>query len=308
MAQGDNAGAAAARPSFSRGSSSFDAHHPLQTFLDNLTRSRDAMPNCGAAAFAFSPLNAMPKIALGKWEVLEDDGVLIFKSKDGVHRVMPTGTREQYYHALCSVLAHGEALALVPEWAATVFKRHYAVKKQHEEYIFSTDDVVTLPGARLRQLRGNVNKASKLCSVEFYTGDGGDAEYLALNAKWYRQNAGLKFRTYDKTSIDWLLNNWRKVKDAVPDVAMLGVRERATMQLISLNLGCVLSTGMWTAYTQRFDREAKVKAANTLGKLSLATVFSSLPEENNGTADTKTIRENKERLAIRRQPFFTVTK
>ncbi len=70
----------------------------------------------------------------------------------------------------------------------------------------------------------------------------------------------------------------------------------------------MLSTGTWTAYTQRFDREAKVKAANTLGKLSLATVFSGLPEENNGTADTKTIRENKERLAIRRQPFFTVTK
>ena len=264
------------------------------------------MVACHAEAFAFSPLNAIPKIALRKWVVLPLDGALALVSGDDVHRVMPTGSPELYYRAILDLLQAKKNVSLVPEWIATALKKHYKVARQHDEYVMETADVKALPGGRNAALRGNVNKARRLCTVEALTVETTD-EYLALNAKWYKQNAVIKFRPYDKTSIDWLLKNWPMIPPCAPDAVCLGIRSAETMQLMSLNLGCALSSGSWTAYTQRFDREAPIKAANMLGYTELARRFESYPQENDGTADTKTIREWKDRLAARKVSYFTVS-
>jgi hypothetical protein len=264
------------------------------------------MVTCRSEPFAFSPLNALPKIALGKWTPRPLKGALALISVDGVHRVMPLDGPDLYYAAILDLLQERKTLSLVPEWIATALKKHHKVTKQHDEYVMETPDVRALPGGRNAALRGNVNKARRLCSIEALSSERLD-EYLALNALWYKQNAVIKFRPYDKTSIDWLLRNWPLVREAVPDAVCLGVRSIASAQLISLNLGCALSDAAWTAYTQRFDRGAPIKAANMFGYAELAGVFASLPMENDGTADTKTIREWKDRLVARKVPYFIVS-
>ncbi len=264
---------------------------------------REAMVSCGAPAFAFSPLNALPKIALGKLQVVEGSGGVIL-ADDNVDRVIPTGSATDYYQTVVHRLEKGRELALVPEPIALHIKKGgYSVSKQHEEYVMRTEDVQTFPGKRNRQMRGNVNKAKRLCEIEVYHQAQAD-EYKALVKTWYRQNTDLKFRTYDKTSIDWLLENWTALQHAVPDLGCIGVRHDA--QLISLNMACQLTDMHWTAYTQRFDRNAPVKHANMLGYQEMAHLFGRLALENDGTADTKTIREWKDRLVAQKIAFYTV--
>lgn len=287
----------------SRNGSLIEEFHPLQLYLDSLPASRTAIDALQAAAFAFSPLNAMPKIALGKWRVEEADHALIFVGSDNSVRIMPTGDLQSYYAAIIGQLSKKRQVNLVPEYITQNLKRHYKVSKQHDEYVMLTEDVRTLPGGRNAALRNNVNKARRLCTVEAYDPDLA-AEYKALVKVWYQQNTDLKFRTYDKTTIDWTLENWSTLVNLVPDIVCLGIRHG--VQLISLSMGCVLSDRSWTAYTQRFDRDAPVKAGNMLGYTELAKRFETLPEENDGTADTKTIREWKERLVASKVSYFTV--
>ncbi len=303
--QSSNAGAGAVRPSPSRRGSLIEESRPLQTYLTSLDAMRPALVPSGAPAFAFSPLNVMPKIALGKLDVEQASGGLVLSDGGGV-RVAPTASPSEYYQTLLELLEDGRPLHLVPEPIAAHFKLGgYTVSKQHDEYVMRTEDVQTFPGKRNRQMRGNVNKARRLCEVEVF--DGGDpAEYKALVKTWYRQNADLKFRTYDKTSIDWLLENWSELVSHVPDLLCLGLRHDA--QLISLNMGCRLTDQHWTAYTQRFDRHAPVKHANMLGYQTLAHSFADCALENDGTADTKTIREWKDRLVSHKISFYTVRK
>lgn len=265
---------------------------------------RVGMKDCQASAFAFSPLNVLPKIALGKLALEARAGGIILRSAEGTARVVPTGDRAAYYRLLLDLLSEKTSLALVPEWAAVALKKHQDVSKQHDEYVMTTEDVKAFPGGRNRQMRGNVNKARRLCTVEDFDQENLQ-EFKDLVRTWYRQNVELKFRTYDKTSIDWLLENWAELRDVIPDLVCLGIRYEG--QLISLNLGCLLSEGVWTAYTQRFDRDAPIKHGNMLGYNELANRFDGADLENDGTADTKTIREWKDRLVAQKVPFFTVS-
>jgi Phosphatidylglycerol lysyltransferase, C-terminal len=263
------------------------------------------MLDCGVAAFAFSPLNAAPKIALGKWDVVQLDGALALVSGDGVHRVLPIGAREQYWGAILDLLHARKTLALIPQWAAEALRKRYKVTKQHEEFISATADVIALPGGRNQSLRNYVNRARKNCDIEPLAFRNA-VDFLKLNALWYRQNSGLKFRTYDKTSIDWLLREWGFVQQAVPDALCYGVRRRSDMQLIAFAAGCVLTASCWTSYTRRFDRDCGVTSPHFLCHVEMAKAFAGLPEENDGTAESKTLRAPKERLALRTTPYFVV--
>lgn len=299
-----NAGSNVAWPLPSRRSGRIEAISPLQTFLEALPLSRLHMPETGVTAFAFSPVNALSKLALDKWTATAIEGAVVLASGDDV-RLMPTGGKEAYWHAMLSQLEAKKNLMLVPEWAASGLRKNYKVLKQHDEYIMTTDAVKSFAGGRNASLRNQINKARKICTVEVYTSSN-EAEYLALNALWYRQNVTLKFRTYDKTSIDWLIKNWIDVTKVVPDAIMLGVRFDG--KLISLNIGSGLCATMWTSYTFRYDREAPVKASNMLGYQSLASHFPKLGYENDGTADTAGIRAWKDRLMLTKIPFFKITK
>ena len=212
------------RPSPSRFGSLIEESRPLQSFLEKIPAMRQAMVTCAVPAFAFSPLNVLPKLALDKLSLSEVEGNAVLSSKDGVSRIIPTGARQNYYAAVLQLLSEGRQLALVPEWIAVALKKHYTVAKQHDEFMMLTADVIELPGGSNKSLRRHVRKARQTTVVEDYD-PAKEAEYLALNATWYRQNAGLKFRTYDKTSIDWMIRNWPDVAAGDPTARLIGIRD-----------------------------------------------------------------------------------
>lgn len=305
--QKSDAGAAVVQPDPSRTSSLFDGSRPLQLFLQNLDQMRLAMTASGIASFAFSPLNVLPKLALGKMELQELSGGLILSDAE-TDRVIPTGDQSDYWQTLTYQLGKRRKLALVPE----VYGKHlggagYKSARQQIEYLMKTDDVITPPGGRHGRLRNYLRQAERDCLVEEFD-PANVAEYLAVNKTWYRQNAELKFRTYDKTSIDWLLNNWQAVQQAVPDARCVGIRTRHTAQLIAFDMGCLLTKDQWTSYTHRFDRNAPVNRVSMFAYAELAKLYPACPTENQGTADTTTIKAWKERLAYATQTLFTVSR
>jgi len=255
------------------------------------------VPFCGA-----SVLNSLPKIALGKWSIEKHDGFLRILTKDGV-ALFPTGDLKIWYSGILQSLEEGRSVRLIPEFIADALKPHFKVIKQHYEYVVRTERVKTLSGVRNANVRNEVNKARKLCTIEDYNSSQVD-EYKNVVRLWYRQNASLKFRTYDKTSIDWLLENWANISAHVPDTVCLGVRYQGT--LISLSMGCKLSCNYWHSYTHRFNRDAPVQNGNKLGYNELASRFSSLEFENNGIADTTALHKQKARLACMKVPIFKV--
>ncbi|MCL4743866.1 MAG: DUF2156 domain-containing protein [Burkholderiaceae bacterium] len=298
-----SAGAGAVRSFPSRLGSLIEESRPLHLFVEAIPAMRRAMDHCGVPAFAFSPMNALPKIGLGKLTVEAAAGAVIL-SDDNTDRVVPTGSQNEYYREILTRLDAGRELALVPEHIAKHLKAGgVKVAKQHEEYIIRTNDVQTFPGGRNRQMRGDINRARRLCTVESYDPANLD-EYKNVVRTWYRQNAELKFRTYDKTSIDWLLHHWPELVDAVPSMTCLGVRHEG--KLVSVNMGCQLTATHWTAYTQRFDRDCPVKHVSMFGFNQLAFAFAHLEVENDGTADTKSIRAWKERVVDKKIDFYTV--
>lgn len=286
-----------------------EAFLPLQRLQDTLSERRQAMDLCGCPAFAFSSLNMIPKIMLAKWTLTDNAPHRSFAltSADGTTRVLPYGTVTDYFQSILALLERKTPLALVPEHIAQHFKKSgYKVKKQHDEYIMATSDVMGLPGGRNKRLRNYVNKASDLSTVERFD-PSQLAEYKALVKVWYRQNVDLKFRTYDKTSNDWLLENWTTVQKLEPTAICLGVRCNPGEQLMSLSMACQLSDRYWTAYTERYDRNAPVKGCNWFGYTQLGRAFPGLDYANDGTADTTSIREAKDRLVCKKLTFYTVT-
>lgn len=302
MAENTHAGAGAVQPLPSRKGGLGGESRPLQSFIDAVPLMRAAMHMGGANAFSFSPLNALPKIALEKWDVEVGDTCITVQA-NGTCRIIPLSTQPDYYHAVLGALDRKVQVTHVPEWIANALKGHYPMAKTSVEYVMRTEDVQAFPGGHNRQMRGNVNKARRLCTVEDFD-PANLHEYAALVKTWYKQNQEIKFRTYDKTSIDWLLENWTDLKAAIPDLTCLGIRYEG--QLISLNMGCLLSEQTWTAYTQRFDRAAPIKHGNMLGYNELAKRFADTPFENDGTADTPTIKEWKDRLVYTKHVFYTV--
>jgi|GEM_PF-3866033 len=284
-------------------SSLIEESRPLQLFIQSLPAMQSAFAQIGTPNFAANVLNALPKIALGKWTIEQYNGYLKILS-GGEAALLPTSDLQAWYRGVLASLESGVTVRLMPEFITTALKSHYRVTKQQDEYIMRTVSVQTFPGGRNAALRGNVNKARRLCEIEEY--DPVHLEdYKRIVRLWYRQNATLKFRTYDKTSIDWLLENWKALKEHVPDIICLGVRYEG--KLISLNMGCKLSDNYWCAYTQRFDRNAPVKHANMLGYNELASRFNSIEFENDGTADTASIRAWKDRLVHAKIPFFKIS-
>ena len=262
------------------------------------------MTACQCAPFYFSVVNLLPKLALGKLEAKPGAGCVQLIAPDGCVKLLPCGNQAAYWAALLEALTDEKTVSLVPAWAADNLGKHYKVEKCSSEYVMSTEDVIAQPGGHNRQVRGNVNKARKLCTWEHLHADTLQ-EFLDLNRVWYRQNADRKFRTYDKTSIDWVLSNWSVILQADPLASCVGVRHEG--KLISLNIGGTLTQDTWTAYTQRYDREAPVKAANSYGYTLLGEVYSDLPWENDGTADSTAIRAWKERLKSCVRPFYKVS-
>ncbi len=303
-----HAGAGVVQPEPARPGSLIEESRPLQLFLENLPTMRAALAGLPSPSFALSPLNAIPKIALGKWETEYDIRNRVWLVSDAqVDRLIPLGSVGEYYGGVMDRLERGRTVALVPEPIADhVRAGGFKVQRQQVEYLMKTEDIIDPPGSHHGRLRNYLRRAGQSCVVEQFDPAKAD-EYLALNRTWYRQNASLKFRTYDKTSIDWLLSNWQAVQTAVPDARCVGVRWRETMQLIAFDMGCLLTDEQWTSYTHRFDRNAPVNRVSMFAYAELAKLYPGSPTENQGTADTTSIKAWKSKMAYATQTLFTVS-
>lgn len=245
--------------------------------------------------FYFSPVNVVPKLWTEKLTIVKLGELFGLVDGQGGVRVIPGGSRGDYYAACVEAISRYKSVLLLPDWiAGHLASKKYKRTVQHREYMMATEAVQLHPGGANAAVRGNVNKARRLCTTTLFE-NGSLEEYLALNAVWYRQAAPTKFRTYDKVAIDTMLKRWDELAKLFPDAMCLGVRHAESCKLTSFNIGSKLTSEVWTAYTQRYDREG-VKAANTLGYMQLADWFGATPRENDGTADTKEIRAWKDRL------------
>ena len=298
-----HADAAVARPLPSREGGSFDGHRPLQILLRHRQRALQSLSDCGAASFWWSLPNLAPKLVMGKVLLVEErDDALIFANVDGERRVLPLGDRAAYWRTLMGLVEAKAPIALVPEWAADALRKHYSVKPQQREFVVASATLRELPGGRLRNQRNLINQCRRETTVGRFEGDH-VADYLAVNRAWYKQNAEAKFRTYDKTSIDWLLQNWTKLRAAAPDLMCLGARANADAKLIAFTVASKLCEGQWSAYTERFDRDHPVQGCNWMLWQDFAKFYDE-PFENDGTADTTALRHNKGKVVASFTPFF----
>ena len=300
-----DAGAGVVQPLPSRLSGTFDGSRPLQPLFDRRASYLQSLATCQAGSFWFGALNLLPKVALGKLELeVRKDAILLYAS-DGSFRVLPLADRNAYYATLIELLSSKCYVKNVPEWVATHLKRSYPVKKQQEEYLIPTETLRLLPGGRLRTIRNLVHKSRREAQVRLFS-PADLAEYERVNALWYRQNKDLKFRTYDKTSIDWLLANHAMLAVYLPETAWAGVW--LGDRLLSFTMADMLHEGVWSAYTERFDRDAPIDGSNWRTWSDLAGLYANrgVPFENDGTADTTALRHNKGKLNPTKVSFYEV--
>ena len=298
-----HADAAVARSLPSREGGPFDGCRPLHSLLRHRVRALQSLADCGAASFWWSLPNLAPKLALEKATLVEErSDALIFGTSDGAVRVLPLADRAAYWQTLMGLVEAKKTIALVPEWAANALRKHYRVTPQQKEFVVATATLRELPGGRLRNQRNLINQCRRATTVGRFEGDHVE-DYLAVNKAWYRQNAEAKFRTYDKTSIDWLLQNWTALRAAAPDLLCLGARGNADARLIAFTVASKLCTGVWSAYTERFDREHPIQGCNWMLWQDFARLHDE-PFENDGTADTTALRHNKGKVVASLTPFF----
>lgn len=270
------------------------AMNEAQLYIEARQRFMADADALAAPFFYFSPANILPKLWAGKLVVASlPDRQAALVSPDGSYRVIPQGSREAYYGACLFALARGP-IVNVPEWVTRGLKNLYKASLQHREFIIPTRTTIDYPGGSLKSVRRGVNGAEQETDCEQFE-PRFISDYLALNATWYAQAKGRKFRTYDKLSIDLLLSRWREAQAGADDLVCLGIRSRETGKLCSLHIGSKLTDSLWTAYTQRYDRD-EVRAANRLGVRNLSRLFLPIAAQNNGTADTKDLRVLKMQL------------
>ena len=303
MLSNNHADAAVERPLPPREGGPFDGRRPLQILLQHRERALQSLADCGAASFWWSLPNLAPKLALEKAILAEErSDALIFGTSDGAVRVLPLAGRAAYWQTLMGFVEAKKTIALVPEWAANALRKHYKVTPQQKEFVIATATLRELPGGRLRNQRNLINQCRRATTVGRFEGDHVE-DYLAVNKAWYRQNAEAKFRTYDKTSIDWLLQNWTALRAAAPDLLCYGARANADAKLVAFTVASRLCAGTWSAYTERFDRDHPVQGCNWMLWQDFARLHDE-PWENDGTADTTALRHNKGKVVASLTPFF----
>ncbi len=300
----DDAGVGVVRPLPSRSSGSFDTSRPLQLLLEHRQTYLQSLASLQAGSFWFGALNLLPKVALDKVHVEQRGEFLLLTTPDEAVRVLPlTADKGIYYVMLTDLLAAKRHVRLIPDWVAQHIRKGNPLKKQQDEYLIATKTLQTLPGGSLRAERNLVHRSRRVADPKFGADD--LAALKALNATWYRQNADTKFRTYDKTSIDWLLDNWPDLAAALPDARILSIWYDG--QPISFTMASMLAADTWSAYTERFDRQAPIAGSNWRSWSDLAFLYDAeynLPYENDGTADTPQLRRNKSKLTGTKVSFW----
>jgi hypothetical protein len=260
----------------------------IETFALARGAFRLHAPDCRAAFFWFSVPNLVPKLALGKVALVAQDGAVVLEDAAGA-RVLPVSDRPTYYNDLLTASARHRTLLLVPETLAQHMGKvtRFSAQRQQTEWLIPTATSRDLPGPRLSTNRRLCRKAERSCVVEPFDPKRVD-EYLEVCSAWYRAAQDRYFRTYDKTSMDWLLRNWVSLLDLFPDMRCLGVRNRETGRLEAFNVASSFVAGEWSAYTRRYRPDAP-DGVTVLVDSAMAALFPE-PVQNNGTADTPGLR------------------
>ena len=259
-------------------------------FVNDRSKFMQDADQLGAAFFFFSPPNVLPKIHLGK--LVAKKHCLVDAS--GTARVIPYGTQAEYYARTLDALATYSSLLLVPAWIANNLRKSYTVAVQHHEYLIAEETAAFMDAPQLKQMRYNTNHADKHTTTEWWDGSN-PVELMEVNTSWYKDANGRLFRTYDKASIDWMIQHWSFIVERAPDVRCVLIRSKADGRLLSFNIGSALTNRQFMSYTQRYLREPAAKGANFLGMRRLCC---ELPGTfgNIGSADTKEIKDWKDRL------------
>lgn len=312
MTNGSDAGAEVARPTPSRLGGSFDGSRPLQTLLDNLPAARASLNAAGSASFFYGIANLAPKLALGKLDCEKRGDTLVITSTSGEVRVMPLGHPSAQYEMILEMVSSsrlggaGRTVLNVPKHIAEHLSRTYTKSLQQNEYLIPTENLKKMAGGSLANVRNLISRLKRDgAQIEIF-GPSVVDEYLAVNQAWYRENAKTKFRTYDKTSIDWLLNNFEQLASIVPDLMCLGVRTKDG-KLLGFTVSSLLCDGVWTAYTERFSRGSARSGANWMLWQYFAagtSLGARCGFENDGTADTPELKHNKGKLQPIIVPFY----
>lgn len=310
---GQSAGAGAAQPDPSRIGAPIEGGHPLQPFppaFELFLKHRPAfMANAeavGAACHYFSPANMLAKLALGKYETYEAEGHCVFVNGDGAACVMPGGEPQAYFAAVLAALDKHKKVFLVGEAVANHLRGTYGAKPYGKEYLGTTEGLIQLPGGGLKTLRNEIrytDQRAELVDFEEAIAD----ELMRVNKGWYAEAKDRHFRPYDKTSIDWLIQNWRMVEELAPDAQLSAALEKTTGRIVAFCVVSNLTNRSWNCFTRRYVRDTGLKSVNLWTWWKLAHWRD--PELfNDGTADSAEIRHMKEKYSDRTLQTFAVGK
>jgi hypothetical protein len=265
-----------------------------------LDKLASALASLGLCPGYYSAPNILSRLALGGWQMIEFPNSVGFLGKDGAIRLAPLSDFKGLYTDMLSALEK-HPLACVPEVIAEHMKKvGMPVTASHSDFLFSTAKARDLPGGSLARLRAYRNAVAKDHTVEV-TDAPPIAELLDINRSWYRQAALRKFRTFEKTNIDWLLNNWTDALALAPDIRATVVRKdgKAVAFLVSALVG-----GVPTIFTRRFATTAE----NGVNAFALSGLAASVSGDfiNDGPASDSGVKKVKQRLAVSQVKFYAV--
>lgn len=279
--------------------------HIMSAYLEHRRQFMATADSINAAFCYFSPLNILSKLALGKMTDQEVNGLCVLQNGEGAAFVMYNGDTEAYFATILLMLEQKREVRLVPEFIANHLKGQYKVETGVREYMSSTPLIQNLDRPRLKSLRSDIRRAQRHSAITPYKPPL-EAELLSLNAAWYAEAKTRHFRPYDKTSIDWLLKNWAEVTELAPDARGWVCRETFSKRAVAFSLTCDVSDQSWHCFTRRYIRDTQVPSPNMYAWV-VAAEAQTKPICNDGTADSKEIRQAKDRYTEYHQTSYRVS-
>jgi len=254
----------------------------------------------------YAPLNVIPRLETGKWELKTLAGVTAFVS-DADARLIPPPDKADYFRAIIEWAMKFRVLFVPAYMVDALRQRGFKVTKIQTEYVMDLDRLRMLPGGDLRNMRYDVSRARRVTDAMIVDPTDHKTALLDLTRRWYAEAKDRLWRPSEKALIDWLIGNWSYVRDLEPTAACAVVHDRATKELISFELGSALTASYAVSFTQRSDRaktHGVFAGANLLCSITLADHMG-LPV-NDGPADHKELAARKLKLAAHLSEFYAV--
>lgn len=275
----------------------------LRKTLSDLKVGLDAVD---ARSAFYAPLNIIPRLETGKWEIKSVAGCLAFVS-DADARLIPPPDKVEYFRAILEWAMKFRVLFVPTYMVEALRARGFKVTKIQTEYLMDLDRLRTLPGGGLRGLRYDVSRARKVTDAMIVDPTDHKTALLDLTRRWYAEAKTRLWRPSEKALIDWLIANWPYVKALEPTAACSVVYDRATQEIVSFELGSALTLSCAVSFTQRSDRaktHGMFAGSNLLCSITLADHLG-LPV-NDGPADHKELAVRKLKLAAYLTDFYAV--